>query len=146
MEGSAKAGTNTTMVNSATIRITTQSYRSPARAGMVEFKLILHVVDSCILALRAVDLGVSIVQWFAREDSTLRGRIAVDQFSGFVPIRFRVAGKLLLGLSSLGFILTIVSRMTGWFALPAVVGMSSLILLLIGLYMFYLASRESEGR
>jgi hypothetical protein len=66
----------------------------------------------------------------------------VSQFSGFVPINFRVAGIFLLIMGTTGLILVSISAITGWFALPSAVLITSLAAIPVSLYLFYIATRE----
>jgi hypothetical protein len=66
----------------------------------------------------------------------------VSQFSGFVPIKFRTAGKILLSLGILGIIAGGLTALTGWFFKPAAIFGVSLGLILVGLYLTFVVPRE----
>jgi uncharacterized membrane protein len=70
----------------------------------------------------------------------------VSQRSGFVPIRFRVAGKLLLILGAIGLVLVGIAQLSGWFALPSLVWIASLAMLVVGLYLIWVGRREREDQ
>jgi hypothetical protein len=69
----------------------------------------------------------------------------MSQFSGFIPIRFRLVGKLLLGLGILGLILIGLSTITGWFSLPSYSILFCLIVIAVSVYVL-LVSREEKNR
>jgi hypothetical protein len=75
-----------------------------------------------------------------------RRRENVSQRSGFVPIRFRVAGKLLLILGAIGLVLVGIAQLSGWFALPSLVWIASLAMLVVGLYLIWVGRREREDQ
>lgn len=62
--------------------------------------------------------------------------------SGFVPIQFHIAGKLLLVLSGIGLLAAAVAKLTAWFAFPSMALIMSLIAIPIGLYLVLVAPRE----
>lgn len=66
--------------------------------------------------------------------------------SGFVPIKFHLAGKFLLTLGFIGLILVGVSKFTGWFILPSAVLILSLIAILVSLYMIFVVPREKINK
>ncbi|MGD2252322.1 MAG: hypothetical protein PVF70_05330 [Anaerolineales bacterium] len=70
----------------------------------------------------------------------------MSQLSGFVPIRFRIAGKLLLILGAIGLVLVGIAQLTAWFALPSAVWIASLVMLAVGLYLIWIARREREDQ
>ena len=72
----------------------------------------------------------------------------MSQFSGFVPIKFNLAGKLLIGLGVLGFLVIGVSILTGWFKISLLFLVVSLVLILMGSYMVLILSKENnkEGK
>ena len=70
----------------------------------------------------------------------------MSQLPGFVPIRFRIAGRLLLIIGAMGLALVGVALLTGWFALPSAVWISSLAILALGLYLIWIGRREREDR
>ena len=55
--------------------------------------------------------------------------------AGFVPANYRLAGKLLLILGGTGLLVTGVDALTGWFGLPGVVFIVSLVLIPVSLYL-----------
>jgi hypothetical protein len=62
--------------------------------------------------------------------------------SGFVPIRFRAAGRILIALGAAATAGFLVSRLTYWFSIGWVVGVVGIILALIGLYLVYVVPVE----
>ena len=66
----------------------------------------------------------------------------MSQFSGFVPIKFHLAGKFLLILGFIGLILSGVSKLTGWFILPSAVLILSLIAIPVSLYLIFVVPSE----
>lgn len=70
----------------------------------------------------------------------------MSQLSGFVPIRFRIAGRLLLSIGAIGLVLVGVAQFTGWFALPSAVWIASLVMIAVGLYLIWIGHREREDR
>jgi len=62
--------------------------------------------------------------------------------AGFVPANYRLAGKLLLILSGMGLLATGVDAVTGWFGLPMIVLIVSLILIPISLYLLFVVPKE----
>ena len=62
--------------------------------------------------------------------------------AGFVPANFRLTGKLLLILGGIGLLATGVDALTGWFGLPAIVLIVSLILLPVSLYLLFVVPKE----
>lgn len=64
--------------------------------------------------------------------------------SGFVPIRFHIAGRLLLLLGALGLVAVAIGALTGWFSLPSAILYVSLAAVPIGLYLLLVVPREPE--
>jgi hypothetical protein len=62
--------------------------------------------------------------------------------AGFVPANYRLAGKLLLILSGMGLLAAGVDALTGWFGLPSIVWIVSLILILVSLYLMFVVPKE----
>ena len=62
--------------------------------------------------------------------------------AGFIPINYRLAGKLLLILGGIGLLVTGVDALTGWFRLPAVVFIVSLVCIPISLYLLVVPKKE----
>ena len=62
--------------------------------------------------------------------------------AGFVPANYRLAGKLLLILSGIGLLATGVDVLTGWFGLPNVVWIASLVLIPVSLYLLFVVPKE----
>jgi hypothetical protein len=62
--------------------------------------------------------------------------------AGFVPTNYRLAGKLLLILGGLGLLATGVDALTGWFELPNVVWIASLVLIPVSLYLLFVVPKE----
>lgn len=62
--------------------------------------------------------------------------------SGFVPIRFQTAGRILIALGGAAAAGFLVSRLTEWFSIGWVIGAVGLILVLMGLYLVYVVPAE----
>lgn len=62
--------------------------------------------------------------------------------AGFVPANYRLAGKLLLILGGLGLLATGVDALTGWFGLPNLVWIVSLVLIPVSLYLLFVVPKE----
>ena len=62
--------------------------------------------------------------------------------AGFVPANYRLAGKLLLILSGLGLLATGVDALTGWFGLPRIILIVSLVLIPVSLYLLFVVPKE----
>ncbi|MGD8603365.1 MAG: hypothetical protein PVF49_02215 [Anaerolineales bacterium] len=62
--------------------------------------------------------------------------------SGFVPIRFQTAGRILITLGGAAVMGFLVSRLTAWFSIGWVIGVVGLILVLVGLYLVYIVPPE----
>jgi len=62
--------------------------------------------------------------------------------AGFVPANYRLAGKLLLILGGIGLLATGVDALTGWFGLPNVVWIASLVLIPVSLYLLFVVPKE----
>jgi uncharacterized membrane protein len=69
----------------------------------------------------------------------------MSQFSGFVPIKFHLAGKILIGLGVLGFLVIGVSIITGWFKISMIFLIVCLVMVLMGSYMVLILSRENDN-
>lgn len=65
----------------------------------------------------------------------------MSQQPGFVPIDFRLAGSVLLGLGILCLAAYAGSQLAGWFPAPSLIGPLGIALTLIGLYVRW-ASRH----
>ena len=63
--------------------------------------------------------------------------------SGFVPIRFNLAGKMLLVMGIIGLVVMGIDTLTGWFSLPSIILIVSAIMILVSLYLIVLP-REKE--
>lgn len=68
----------------------------------------------------------------------------MSQFSGFMPINFKLAGRILFVLGILGLIAVGISMITGWFTLPSLVGVFSLVMILVSLYLIFVAPDEKK--
>ena len=62
--------------------------------------------------------------------------------AGFVPINYRITGKLLLILGIIGLLVTGVDALTGWFGLPRVVFILSVALIPVSLYLLLVPKEE----
>jgi hypothetical protein len=62
--------------------------------------------------------------------------------AGFVPINYRVTGKLLLILGGIGLLATGVDALTGWFGLPTIILVVSLVCVLVSLYLLFVVPKE----
>ena len=62
--------------------------------------------------------------------------------AGFVPANFCLTGKLLLILGGMGLLATGVDALTGWFGLPSIVWIVSLILIPVSLYLLFVVPKE----
>jgi hypothetical protein len=62
--------------------------------------------------------------------------------AGFVPINYRLTGKLLLILGIIGLLATGVDALTGWFGLPRVVLIASLAFIPVSLYLLKVPKEE----
>jgi ABC-type enterobactin transport system permease subunit len=69
----------------------------------------------------------------------------VSQRSGFVPIRFHLAGKILFVLGAIGLLVTGADLITAWFGLPMIIPITCLVFVLVGLYLIYVVPREPEA-
>jgi uncharacterized membrane protein len=69
----------------------------------------------------------------------------MSQFSGFVPIKFHLAGKILISLGVLGFLVIGVSIITGWFKISMIFLIVCLVMVLMGSYMVLILSRENDN-
>ena len=62
--------------------------------------------------------------------------------AGFVPVNYRLAGKLLLILGIIGLLATGVDALTDWFELPRVVVIVSLVFIPVSLYLLIVPKEE----
>ena len=62
--------------------------------------------------------------------------------AGFVPANYRLTGKLLLILGGIGLLATGVDALTGWFGLPIIVLIVSLVLIPVSLYLLFVVPKE----
>jgi hypothetical protein len=62
--------------------------------------------------------------------------------AGFVPANYRLAGKLLLILGGIGLLATGVDALTGWFGLPTIVLIVSLVCIPVSLYLLFVVPKE----
>jgi hypothetical protein len=69
-------------------------------------------------------------------------RVLMNQPSGFVPIQFHMAGRILLVIGIIGIVLFTVARLTGWFALPPAILGVSIVVILVSLYLIFVVPRE----
>ncbi len=69
----------------------------------------------------------------------------MSQRSGFVPIRFHLAGKILLVLGIIGLLAAGVDLFTGWFSFPTIIPIMCLVFTLVGLYLIFIVPREPEA-
>ena len=66
--------------------------------------------------------------------------------SGFVPIRFNLAGKMLLVVGIIGLFVMGVDALTGWFNLPSTILIVSAVMILVSLYLIVLPKeKEADG-
>ncbi len=68
----------------------------------------------------------------------------MSQRSGFVPIRFHLAGKILLVMGIVGLIAAGVDLVTRWFSLPVIIPVLCVFIALVGLYLIFIVPREPE--
>ena len=62
--------------------------------------------------------------------------------AGFVPANYHLAGKLLLILGGIGLLATGVDALTGWFGLPTIVLIVSLVCIPVGLYLLFVVPKD----
>ena len=62
--------------------------------------------------------------------------------AGFVPVNYRLAGKLLLILGGIGLLATGVDALTGWFELPEAIFIISLLCIPVSLYLLVVPKEE----
>jgi len=62
--------------------------------------------------------------------------------AGFVPANYRLTGKLLLILGGIGLVATGVDALTGWFGLPTIVLVVSLVCIPVSLYLLFVVPKE----
>lgn len=70
----------------------------------------------------------------------------MSQPSGFVPINFHFAGKVLLIIGTLGLALIGIAKLAGWFEISSVALIMCLASYPVGLYMIFFVPREHEDR
>jgi len=66
----------------------------------------------------------------------------MNQPAGFVPANYRLAGRLLLILGGVGLLTTGLDTLTGWFGLPIIVLIVSLVCIPVSLYLLFVAPKE----
>jgi hypothetical protein len=66
----------------------------------------------------------------------------MSKFSGFVPIRFRIVGYLLLVIGIICLLLVGIASLTGWFFLPQAVLVFGLVAIPISLYIILVSQNE----
>ncbi len=69
----------------------------------------------------------------------------MSQRSGFVPIRFHLTGKIILVLGIIGLLAAGVDLITAWFGIPAIIPITCLVFVIVGLYLVYIVPREPEA-
>ena len=62
--------------------------------------------------------------------------------AGFVPANYRLTGKLLLILGGMGLLATGVDALTGWFGIPTIVFIVSLVAIPVSLYLLFVVPKE----
>jgi hypothetical protein len=67
----------------------------------------------------------------------------MSRSSGFVPIKFRLAGKILLLVGVAGLLLTGLAGISGWFVVPSMVLYMSLAAIPISLYLIFVVPLEN---
>jgi hypothetical protein len=63
--------------------------------------------------------------------------------SGFVPIPFHIVGKIMIALGGIGSVIVLISTIGGWFEVPLIVTIFSIVVIIIGLYLIFIVPRES---
>lgn len=66
----------------------------------------------------------------------------MSQLPGLVPVKFHMAGRILLVIGIIDSVLIGVSEFTGWFVLPPIVLMISIATILVSLYLIFVVPRE----
>jgi hypothetical protein len=66
----------------------------------------------------------------------------MSQLPGFVPVKFHMAGRILLVIGIIGLVLIGVSELTGWFVLPPIVLMISIATILVSPHLIFVVPRE----
>ena len=66
----------------------------------------------------------------------------MNRLAGFVPINYRLTGKILLTLGIIGLLATGLDALTGWFRLPGIVLIVSLIFIPVSLYLLIFPKDE----
>lgn len=67
----------------------------------------------------------------------------MSRSSGFVPIKFRLAGKILLLVGAAGLLLAGLAGISGWFVVPSMVLYMSLAAIPISLYLIFVVPLEN---
>ena len=67
----------------------------------------------------------------------------MSKFSGFIPIRFRIAGYLFLITGVICLLLVGLASLTGWFALPQAVLVYGLVAIPVSLYLIFVPPKEN---
>ncbi|HEY71601.1 MAG TPA: hypothetical protein G4O08_13575 [Anaerolineae bacterium] len=62
---------------------------------------------------------------------------------GFVPIPFHIVGKIMIAMGGIGSVIVLISTIGGWFEVPLIVTIFSIVVILIGLYLIFIVPRES---
>lgn len=66
----------------------------------------------------------------------------MSQPAGFVPIKFHMAGRILLVIGIIGLVLFGVAKLTGWYVLPPATFGVSIAVILVSLYLIFVVPRE----
>jgi hypothetical protein len=69
-------------------------------------------------------------------------RETMNRPAGFVPINYRLTGKLLLILGVVGLLATGLGALTGWFRLPRVIFIVCIVLIPVSLYLLLVPKDE----
>ena len=62
--------------------------------------------------------------------------------AGFVPVNYRMTGKVLLILGCLGLLATGVDVLTGWFGVPKIIFIVSILCIPVSLYLLFVVPKE----
>lgn len=62
--------------------------------------------------------------------------------SGFVPIPFHLAGKVLCAMGIMGLGIALISRISQWFSLPSGIVYISIAFIVVGLYLIFVVPEE----
>jgi hypothetical protein len=73
----------------------------------------------------------------------MTGADLMSRQPGFVPIPFRIVGKILLAVGVFGSGIALISTIGRWFVFPSIVTLFSIAAIVIGLYLLYVVPRES---